>query len=98
MSETQEKAHNKLREAVIANWGEGEFLSVLDGLLVQSAKLKDLEASVLKKAEMLRDGWWDLSDEMGVAGVLHQAITDLWIELENEAKARQTIEEKLASQ
>lgn len=97
MTDTQMKNQNDLREAVITSVGDGEYLAVLDRLLADNARLKELEASVLKKAEMLRCGWWDLSEETGAAGEIHQAITDFWMELENEVKARETLEEKMAS-
>ena len=90
--------HTELRAGVIAAYGEGKQLSQLDALIAQNERLLTLERSVLKKAEMLRSGWWDLSEEAGAAGEIHQAITDFWIELENEVKAREALEEKMASE
>ena len=53
MTESPLKNSNELREAIIANLG-GEYLAALDCLLADNARLKELETSVLKKAEMLR--------------------------------------------
>ena len=97
MTESKLKNSNELREAIIANLG-GEYLAALDCLLADNARLKELEASVLKKAEMLRGGAWDLSNETGAAGDIHLAITEFWIEFESEVEAREKAEKMMASQ
>ena len=95
MTESQLKYSNELREAIIANLG-GEYLAALDCLLADNARLKELETSVLKKAEMLRGEYWGLSSETGAAGELHAAITGLHIDLEGIAEQRDQLREKLA--
>lgn len=87
MTDLKLKRQNDLRDAVIASFG-GEHLTALDDLLTDSVRLKELEASVLKKAEMLRKNFWDISDETGPAGELHAAITGLHIVMEGIAKQR----------
>ena len=94
MTEPQLKNASDRRSAVA---GLGcEHLSALDGLLADRAKLAALESSVLKKAYMLRNNFWDLSDEKGPAGELHAAITGLHIDLEGVAEQRDQLREKLA--
>lgn len=94
MTESQLKYSNELREAVIASLG-GEHLVALDSLLADNDRLKELEASVLKKAEMLRNEYWDISSETGTAGLLHAAITGLHTDLEGVAEQRDQLREKL---
>ena len=94
MTESQLKNSNELREAIIANLG-GEYLAALDCLLSENALLKALETSVLKKAEMLRNEYWDISSETGTAGLLHAAITGLHTDLEGVAEQRDQLREKL---
>lgn len=89
--------HAELRGKIIAAYGSGAELSEFEALVSEAAKHQLLEMSILKKAEMLRRGIWDLSDEVGAAGEIHHAITEFWIEMEGEAKAREALEERMAS-
>lgn len=94
MIEPKLKSTSYLRTAV-AGLGR-EHLNALDSVLADSAKLAALESSILKKAYMLRNSFWDLSDEIGPAGELHAAITGLHIDLEGVAEQRDQLQEKLA--
>ena len=85
----------ELRQAIFVALGEGEHLTALDELLADSCRLRELEASVLKKVEMLRNSFWSISDEIGLAGELHAAITGLHIDLEGIAEQRDQLQEKL---
>ena len=93
MTDLKLKRQNDLREAVITSFGS-EHLTALDHLLADSARLAELVASALKKAEMLRNNFWDISDETGVAGELHVAITGLHLNLEGVAKQRDQLLER----
>lgn len=86
----------ELRAGLIAAYGKGELLSQQDALIAENERLLMLEKSVLKKTEMLRHGFWDVSEETGPAGKLHAAITALWIDLENESEARIALLESVA--
>ena len=95
MTDPQLKTPNDLREAVAVNLG-GDYLAALDGLLTDYTRLKELQESVLKKAEMLRHNFWSISGETGPAGELHAAITGLHIDMEGIANQRDQLREKLA--
>lgn len=86
----------ELRGVLIAAHGKGKLLSQLDALIADNERLLMLEKSVLRKTEMLRDGFWDVSEETGPAGELHAGITALWIDFENESEARVALLESVA--
>ncbi|NQD77013.1 hypothetical protein [Pseudomonas sp. CM27] len=71
-----------------------EVMADFNRLISDLDRLRSLEASVRRKAEMIKGRWWDVSDETGVGGELHAAITELLLELEGESEARQVAEAK----
>lgn len=86
----------ELRAGLIAAYGEGELLSQLDALVTENERLLILEKSILKKAEMLRHNFWDVSEEVGAAGEIHAGITSLWMDMEGIAEQRDQFQEGLA--
>jgi len=82
------KVVSHLEESGAAAEVLADFKELMSGL----ERLRALEISVRTKVEMIKGRWWDVSDETGVAGELHGAITELLIELESESKARQEAE------
>ncbi|WP_060515156.1 hypothetical protein [Pseudomonas sp. NBRC 111132] len=68
----------------------------IDEIIAENARLKNLEQSVFRMAESIRNREWDVSAETGAAGEIHAAITSLYLDLESEAEARMSLEEKMA--
>lgn len=79
---------NKIRSQLELLGAGPDVLAELDKLLQELERLNTLEVSVKRKAQMISEGWWDVSDESGAGGEIHAAITELLIELENESDAR----------
>ncbi|HGY9636206.1 hypothetical protein RDI61_01645 [Pseudomonas plecoglossicida] len=84
----------KVFSHLVLSGANAEVLADFQRLISDLDRLRGLEASVRRKAEMIKGRWWDVSDESGVGGELHAAITELMIELEGESKARQVAEAK----
>lgn len=96
---TLTKLTKRVSAGVAMNADQVKVLSErVAALEAENARLLQLEKSILLKARNLKAGGWDLSDEDGAAGEIHEAITAFWIEMEIEVAARQALEKKLAPQ
>lgn len=84
----------KVFSHLVKSGAEAEVMAGFNRLISDLDRLRALEVSVRRKAEMIKGRWWDVSDETGVGGELHAAITGLLLELEGESKARQLAEAK----
>lgn len=73
---------------------EGQLLARIAELETENVRLLTLEKSVLHKAEMLRNNFWDVSEEVGAAGEIHAAITGLHVEFEKLSDAFQELRRK----
>ncbi|WP_300727480.1 hypothetical protein [Pseudomonas sp.] len=87
----------ELRQVLASVLGEGACTAALDKVLLENARLLELEGSILKKAEMLRNNFWDASDDVGAAGAIHGGITSLWMDMEALAAQRDQLQEKLVA-
>lgn len=79
----------KIFSHLVLSGAEPDVLADFKRVMSDLDRLRALEVSVRRKAEMIKGHWRDASDESCVGGELHVAITDLLLELESESEARQ---------
>ncbi|HDS0941427.1 TPA: hypothetical protein QDZ12_004750 [Pseudomonas putida] len=84
----------KVFSHLVLSGAEAEVIADFNRLMSDLDRLRALEISVRRKAEMIKGRWWDVSSEDGAAGELHAAITSLLIDLEEESSARQAAESR----